>query len=218
VADTHSPAGGVRLPSMNIHDKLGFGREEYERRYARVLKAMQARGIDVLLVRGPENICYLTGYDTAGYYGYHCLVILPDDEPIMVVRRLERSNVDPTSWLTRAVPTEDHQDPVEVLAATLRELGVKGKALGIEKAAHFVNVSEYEKLRARLPDERLVDSSGVVESARVVKSDAEVEMIRCAVRIADRAMQAGLDAVQAGISEDEIAARVHEVWCREGAE
>ena len=45
-----------------------FPEQEYERRKARVIRAMDQRGIDTLLVTSPVNIAYLTGYDMIWYY------------------------------------------------------------------------------------------------------------------------------------------------------
>ena len=82
-----SPAGH-RL-TMNLHRRLPFSREEYERRYDTVLENMERAGVDALLVRSPENITYLSGYETPGYYGYHCLIIARGQQPVLVGRRLE---------------------------------------------------------------------------------------------------------------------------------
>jgi Xaa-Pro dipeptidase len=57
-----------------------------------------------------------------------------------------------------------------------------------------------------------------VERARVVKSEEEIAMMRRAARIADVATQAGIDAVAAGRTEDELAAEVHRVAILNGSE
>ncbi len=68
---------GSEAIEMNGHGRLGFSLDEYRRRYEVVLAGMAALGVDVLLVRGLENITYLTGYETPGYYKYHCLIVAP---------------------------------------------------------------------------------------------------------------------------------------------
>ena len=73
---------------MVQHERLAFTLGEYRRRYDAVVRAMDAKDIDVLLVRTPENIAYLTGYVTPGYYGYHCLILSRDQAPTLVVRFL----------------------------------------------------------------------------------------------------------------------------------
>ena len=204
---------------MNVHPRLPFGPEEYRRRYDAVLDGMRRIGADALLVRSPENITYLSGYETPGYYGYHCLVVTRDEQPLLVGRRLEiETNAPEFSWLTRLAPVEDHETPVGITAKNVAGLGLARGRLGVEKKGWFFTVEEYEALGRLLPHARLVDASEVVEAARLVKSEAEVAMIRQAVAIADKACLAGIRATRAGRSEDEIAGALHQVWCAEGAE
>jgi Xaa-Pro dipeptidase len=202
---------------MKAHDRLGFSLDEYRRRYETVRRGMRHLGVDALLVRGPENICYLTGYETPGYYKYHAL-LLSQDEPVLVLRRFEEPNAWEFSWLARTVPVDDHENPSLVTARTLERLGLADKRIGVEKSGWFFSVEEHETLHSALPRATLVDASSVVERARVVKSDEEIAMMRRAAAIACRATQAGIDAVQAGRTEDEIAAEVHRVAILEGSE
>ena len=202
---------------MKGHDRLGFSLAEYRRRHDVVQEGMRRLGVDALLVRGPENICYLSGYETPGYYKYHCLV-LSRDEPVLVLRRFEEPNVWEFSWLARTAPVDDHENPTQVTARTLERMGLGDKRLGVEKTGWFFSVDEYDTLRSTLPKATLVDTSTVVERARVVKSDEEIAMMRRAARIANLATRAGIDAVQAGRTEDELAAEVHRVAILNGSE
>ena len=204
---------------MNLHNRLPFSREEYERRYNLVLDGMKEAGVAALLIRGPENITYLTGYETPGYYGYHCLIIARGEQPVLVGRRLEiMSNVPEFSWLTRMANVEDHDVPVEVTIKTIKKLGLERRKLGIEPDGWFFTVNEHAALVGALPRARFVDCSKIVEYARMVKSEPEVRIIRRAVAIADKACMAGIRATRPGTTEDLIAAAVHKVWCEEGAE
>ncbi len=202
---------------MKEHDRLGFSLREYRRRYDAVTRGMRELGLDALIVRGPENICYLTGYETPGYYKYHALV-LSADEPVLVLRRFEEPNVREFSWLARTAPIEDHEHPVDVTVRTLQRLGLADTRLGVEKAGWFFTVEEYERLRSALPRATLVDATSVVWKARVVKSEEEIAMMRRAARIADAATQAGIDAVAVGRTEDQVAAEVHRVAIEQGSE
>lgn len=202
---------------MKGHDRLGFSLAEYRRRYDAVRQGMKRLGVDALLVRGPENICYLTGYETPGYYKYHGL-LLSQEEPVLILRRFEEPNVWEFSWLARTVPIEDHEPPVQVTVQAIERMGLADKRIGVEKAGWFFSVEEYETLRSALPNATLVDASSTVERARVVKSEEEIAMMRRAARIADVATQAGIDAVAAGRTEDELAAEVHRVAILNGSE
>lgn len=204
---------------MNKHRRLPFKPAEYQRRYDLVLDNMKHAKLDALLVHSPENITYVTGYETPGYYGYHCLVIVRGEQPVLVGRRIEiLTNVPEFSWLTSTAIVEDHRTPADVTAGVIEKLGMARRKIGVEKSGWFFPVDEYERLGSSLSRALLVDGSGLIEKARLIKSDVEVEMIRRSVAIADKAALAGIRATKPGVSEDRIAAAVYKKWCEEGAE
>ncbi|MDP7242111.1 MAG: aminopeptidase P family N-terminal domain-containing protein, partial [Rhodospirillales bacterium] len=63
---------------------LPFTVEEYRTRLKNVQANMAAADIEVLLVTAPENIFYLTGYHTVGYFSFQMLVVPIDRNPIML--------------------------------------------------------------------------------------------------------------------------------------
>ena len=204
--------------TMNTHGRLGFTLMEYRRRWEAVLANMARTGLDALLVRAPENITYLTGYETPGYYKYHCLIVAPGMDPVLILRRFECLNVAEYSWVTRIVPVDDWETPPEVSARVLQDLGLTTGRVGIEKRGWFYTVEEHEQLTSALPDVSLVDAGAAVWDARLLKSDEEIAVMRRSAGIVDLAMQAGYDLARPGISDDVINAEVHRVIFESGGE
>src|SRR5262245_32290303 len=101
-------------PASETHGKLFFTLDEYQERLAHVRRLMAERGIDVLLLTTPENIYYVSGYQTTGYYIYQALVLPRDGAPQFVVRKLEMTNVQGISWLKDGFAVEDTEDPLDV--------------------------------------------------------------------------------------------------------
>ncbi|MSO92816.1 MAG: aminopeptidase P family protein [Rhodospirillales bacterium] len=196
---------------------LAFSLPEYRRRYDLVMGAMRARGLDALLLRCPENICYLTGHETSGTYTYQVLV-LSQDEPLLVIRWIEEPNAFEYSWLKRTVTVKDHEQPLEKMAAALAKMGLADKRIGLELSTMYVTHAEYEGTRQVLPKATLADASGLVEEFRMIKSEEELTIMREAARIVEKGVQAGMDAVAPGVSENHIAAEVHRVIVGEGGE
>ncbi|HSX75509.1 MAG TPA: aminopeptidase P family N-terminal domain-containing protein, partial [Shinella sp.] len=56
---------------------LKFSLPEYEARLQKTRHAMEARGIDVLIVSDPSNMNWLTGYDGWSFYVHQCVVVPP---------------------------------------------------------------------------------------------------------------------------------------------
>src|SRR5690349_7545170 len=66
---TDMDINGVRLGAESA-----FPKAEYDGRVARARRLLAQAGIDVMVVTGPENIFYLTGQQTPGYYTFQALV------------------------------------------------------------------------------------------------------------------------------------------------
>ncbi|MCH8088444.1 MAG: aminopeptidase P family N-terminal domain-containing protein, partial [Chloroflexi bacterium] len=87
-----------------------FSLEEYQQRLDALRARMAERGVDVMLIHTPENLCYMTGYQTPGYYWYQTLVVLMDREPVFVTRLLEDSNAEHLTWVEERRPYGDSED------------------------------------------------------------------------------------------------------------
>ena len=199
---------------------LMFSVDEFQQRLARTRERLSERGVAGMLVHTPENMYYLSGYHTPGYYAYQTMLVptSPAKPPVLVVRRLEESNVREFSWIdTRRVYT-DIEDPIELTAKVVKESGLEHATLAIEKSAWFLTVANLEALARLLPGVTFVDGSGVVEQGRVIKSPAEIAYIRKAARAAEAAMRAGLDTTAAGRTEDEVAAEIYRAAILAGCE
>lgn len=205
---------------MKIQKTLAFTEEEYGARVARVRATMAKQDLDCLLVHTPENICYLSGYQTPGYYYVQMLILPLRTEPMLIVRRLEQGNVDAFSWLgrERSIGYLDTDSPVSIIVGTLGELGLDRKRLGIDLAGFFLPIDKYQELKSRLPNAKLVNGSGIVERERAVKSPAEIAYIRQACRISEKGMQAVVDHCRAGMTENELAGHVHKALVENGGE
>ena len=107
---------------MRENANLPFELAEYRRRLAALRERMAERGIDVALISIPENIYYLTGYTTLGYYMYQTLLVPMEGEPLLLTYREERINIERLSWLERFVNYGVGEDPIEVTARTVREV------------------------------------------------------------------------------------------------
>jgi Xaa-Pro dipeptidase len=197
---------------------LPFTLAEYRGRLSRVRDLMRERGVDILLLTTPENIYYLSGYQTTGYYIYQALVVPAEGEPQFVVRKLEMTNVQGLSWLKGGFAIDDTEDPLDVTLRAVREAGGAGARIGYEDRGFFLPPAVLEGLRARLPDARFVAAGGIVEACRVVKSPAEVGYIRQAAGAAGAGLKAGLLHTRAGRTENEVAGAIYAGMLRAGSE
>jgi len=199
-----------------IQKTLAFSVEEYRGRVEAVQASLAERGLDGLLTTFPENVTYLSGYQSPGYYKWLAMLVPAAGRPLIVTRGFELPNVHRWSWFDDALGVWEDGDPMEVTAAALAERGLVGKRVGIEHNSWFLTIADIERLRDRAGATEFVDASGLVEAARVVKSPAEIEYIRDGCRVAGAMMQAGYDVITDGATENDIAAAVMGAMARGG--
>jgi Xaa-Pro dipeptidase len=194
-----------------------FPRAEYLDRLGRVKAAMAVAGIDTLVLADPASLNYLTGYDGWSFYVHQFAVVLDDrDEPLWVGRAMDAPGAALTTWLgedsLRAYPEtyvdSDERHPAGFLAAELARLGRGRGTLGVESDSWYYTAKTHQGLVAGLPDARFLDAGRLVAWARIVKSPAELAMMRAAGAIVSRAMAVGLEAVRPGVRENEAVAAI----------
>ena len=203
---------------MPAKNELPFSREEYAGRLAKVRREMQRAGIDVMLTTTPENIAYLTGYHTLGYFTYQILVVSLDHEPILLTRALNMEKAQVDSVLENIEGYKDTEDPNDATYNVLAKYKLINKRMGNQDDAWFFSVSRYKKLVARLGVKDLVDCSGLIEGVRRVNSPKEIEYIREAGRYCEESLRAAIDAVKPGVLETEISAAAHHGLHKAGSE
>jgi Xaa-Pro dipeptidase len=190
---------GVRQGSESA-----FPKAEYDQRVLRARQLLAAAGIDVMVVTGPENIFYLTGQQTPGYYTFQALVLPVSGEPAFVVRQLEYFNFIANTFIANAEIYQDGDQPVNFLVSVIKARGWASKRIAIDKRGWFLPIATFEALQDQLG--ALHDSAGIIEQLRIVKSAAEIEKIAAAASYVDAGMRAGLEAVKIGASENDFVA------------
>ena len=203
---------------MLYRDDLVFPIEEFERRLYELRQRMVEQELDAMLTTTPENICYLTGFESPGHYYFNSLVVPLAGEPFMVPRKLEDSGVQALTWIERSFPYADHEVPMEKLAAVLKDHGLGGKRIGYEKNCWFFTATQQEQLFDNCREAAFIDSSGIIEAGRLIKSEHEIAIMRKAAHATEAGMRAGVDAVQVGATENDVAAEIHHAMIKAGSE
>jgi ectoine hydrolase len=57
--------------------ELRFTRDEFAARLEKTRRAMEAKGVDLLIVTDPSNMNWLTGYDGWSFYVHQCVIVPP---------------------------------------------------------------------------------------------------------------------------------------------
>lgn len=201
-----------------MKQQLLFERPEFATRLAAVKKEMGKRGIDILLLSEPPNQNYLTGYDAYSFYTPQMVIVaLKHEEPIWVGRFMDRVSAVMTTYLAdgniRAYKDEYVHSATlsayDFMADLVKELGGERARIGVEMGGYYYSARAHADLVRALPLAQFVDADLLVNWIRIVKSSAELALMRQAGRIADAMVQRAVDTIAPGVRECDIAAAIY---------
>lgn len=109
------------------------------------------------------------------------------------------------------------REPRRALGHLISQVARSGDTVGITGLNVFP-APVFTGLRTDHPGIEFDDAGSLVNDAKLVKSEAEVALLREAARISDAGMRAGLEQVAAGTSEIDVAASAEYTIRRAGAE
>lgn len=181
-----------------------FSAGEFAQRIGRARERLSAAKLEVMIITGPENIFYLTGQQTPGYYTFQALLLPVEGDPVFIIRQLEYFNFIANTWISDAVVYQDGDNPVDFLFAVLRDRQWQNSRIGIDKRGWFLPIAVYERLQEKLGT--VNDAAGIIEPLRAVKSNSELQKMVHAARYVDAGMRAGLDAIAVGEDENALVA------------
>ncbi|MFJ4170754.1 M24 family metallopeptidase [Paenarthrobacter sp. NPDC089714] len=200
---------------------MPFDTNEYRLRRERAAATAREQGFAALIVADPANLYYLTGYNAWSFYMPQFLLIAADDaRTVFISRESDAHGAHRTAHLSREeiVGYPEHTvhrkdiHPNQWAAQYLRDSGwvqrLAGGRVAIEGDAHFFSVRSYLALQQGLPEWELVDGHGLVNWLRLVKSDAEIALMRKAGRLATHTMAVATEAIAAGVPQHEVAAAI----------
>ncbi|MBY6090476.1 M24 family metallopeptidase [Maritimibacter alkaliphilus] len=194
-----------------------FTRDEYAARLVALRQRMATAELDLLVIDQFEHMVYFGGHlPTAAMY--QCLLVPLVGDPVMVIRALDAQVFHETSWLETCVAFGDAADPIAIAAAEIQRMGQAGGRIGLEGDSHFMTLDRAEAFRTALAGARFTTFSRQMWEMRQVKSPAELDHLRHAALICDRATLAGFAAAQAGVNEREVTAAITAEALRTGAD
>lgn len=194
--------------------------EEYQRRLALVQDRMAERSLAALVVSDPANLYYLTGYNAWSFYMPQCLIVPADGAPHFFARAMDAAGAGFGSELAEhrervhGYPEDlvhrPDVHPYDWIADRAAEAGLlpTGGPIAVEADAHYFSPRGYLALAARVGLERLVDSAELVNWVRLIKSDYEQARLRRAGVICSNAMLTALEAVEVGMRQCDVVARI----------
>lgn len=195
-----------------------FDASEFNHRVKRFQKHMREHSLDASIVIGPENICYLTGHETPGYYTYQCLLVPVDGAPVLLARVTETANGHSTTWLDDIRGYSDIDDPLIETAKLCSDVVGTIDRIGIEERCWYLTPSQHQQLASALAPAKVVPIDDILAELRLIKSPAEIEYLRAAAKVTNVAVEAAARASVPGAREHDVAAAALSTMVTSGSE
>ena len=178
---------------------LPFGPDEYEDRLSGLRDIMELHSLDAVVLTSMHNVAYYSGFLYCSFgrpyacvvTGTECVTVSAGIDAGQPWRRSHGDNITYTDW-----KRDNFWRVVTGIIGT-------GKAVGCE--ADHLTLLQSEKLNSFLQPRRGVDVAPATMRQRMVKSAAEVALIRQGCQVADAGGYAIKAAVRAGLREIDVA-------------
>jgi Xaa-Pro aminopeptidase len=200
----------------------------------RLRELMQRDGLDAVVATCPENVTYLSGFWAMSQWvrrgpqayvlfpngaAEPCLIansgildLVPDQNPwVKDVRRYGyfQMDIDASAELDAAdrLQKQLFESPVyggsvEALVEAMKEKGLARGKIGIDEMG--ITPQCMDQLLSLLPNAQFVRCFSLFERVRSVKTDGEIDIMRTAARVTERAIDAALAVAKEGVTEREL--------------
>ncbi len=205
-----------------MQPNLKFQRAEYADRLAKTRKAMDAKGVELLIISDPSNMAWLTGYDGWSFYVHQAVIVPPVGEPVWYGRAQDANGARRTTYLgsdsivgyadNYVQSTERH--PMDYLAEVLAARGWDRFVVGVEMDNYWFSAAAFASLQKHLPNARFVDATALVNWQRAVKSPTEIDYMRKAARIVEAMHRRIVDKVEVGMRKCDLVAEIYDAGTR----
>jgi Xaa-Pro dipeptidase len=201
----------------------------YPHQAERLSEALERAHLDALVATSSGNISYMTGFrSVAGgvvqapkfsvFTRAGAALVVPAIEAASVVADavdidhvvcfggLRASSWDapnPESRRLQAIVATTTCGPAEAVAVALDRLSVRQGSIGLDESG--LTPEAWARLTAQLSGLKVMTAAGHLAAARRVKSPYEIECLGHALRIAEEALDAVIQAIDRGMTEREVA-------------
>ena len=189
---------------------MSFTNQEFKTRLNNVKKSMQKKGIDLLISHDTANMYYLTGYDAWSFYYAQCVLVHADlDEPLCFVRAQDAGGAFIKTYLKKEniiIYNENYihkwpKHPYDYLVQIIKERKWDKLSIGLEMDSHYFTAFCYEKIKNGLPNAKIKDSERLVNWVRLVKSEAEINYMKSAALITEKAMHTAMNVINIDVRQ-----------------
>ncbi len=198
--------------------KRPFKNTEYQQRVGTIKQRMEVAGFDLLICQDPASMGWLTGFDGWSFYTPQAVLVhLEEASPVWFGRAQDAKSAHITTDLPGenivgfSEPLVHHpvKHPFDELCELVIARGWGSSRIGVELDAHYYTARAHQHIVNGLPNAVISDNHEIVNWARLVKSEAELNYMREAGRIVSETMTKAFTRLKPGVRQFEVIADVY---------
>lgn len=181
----------------------------YNVRIQKLRQKMNEKGIEGAIISKRENRFYISGFS-----GSDGLAVITENKAIIITdsRYTQQAKSEAPDYEVTLI--RGGVSPLETALSILKSLKISN--VGIE--GHSVNVNEFDYIKSKFEDINFVKTQGLVEEIRVIKDLHEIDVIRAAQDITDKAFSYILGLIKPGAVEKDLAVELEYFMKKNGAQ
>ncbi len=200
------PASVIAADTAGLPDlaatAVPIGAEERKARIAKAAELLRAHDMHALLIEPGSSLIYFTGVEWWRSERLTAAVLTREGEVAIVTPFFEEPSVRESLGVAADVLTwNEDENP---LAAVANWLGKRGLAKGRVGAEETVRFFAVDGLQKAMPDVTVVNGAPVVRGCRMIKSAAEIALMRLASDITIAAYRHTAPRIEAGMTPADI--------------
>lgn len=201
-----------------------FPKSEFDSRHDRLREAMRSAGLDAVVACAPVNIFWTCGYLGSPSHrktpefihaaSYPWVIVARAGEPIIVGNAGAIISYEKETTISKIYAHRPTADRIAALADALVSEGIISAGSAGSKKIGFdfgdyesMSVPQYQVLSKVLNNSaRIVDATDIFQRTRIIRTGREIEFLRIAGDIQNRAFAKFFRSVQKGMNELELTA------------
>lgn len=202
----------------------GFSQSEYEKRVKSLQNKLESAECSGAILTSEANYNYFSGYHHFAPWSTFCrpvfLIVPAAGAPVLVVHEFPLRDAERDCWFSDVRGYMDlNFAPIDQVAQILDELKICPGQIGMELGAEHrigLTIDEFEALKTKLSPNPIVDIGKEVWDIRLIKSEAEISLLKESGRIAAQAFDYCFKNFKIGMTEVQASMLLGEKISQEG--
>lgn len=209
----HGQSSAPALPpaiaalKRRIGEAVPIGLPEREARLARARTLLRTNSLDALLITTGTSLNYFTGLHSGQSERLFAWILPVSAAPFIVCPAFEEGRIRealtkaPDGPSTRVHTWNEDEDPYNLVARTLKDLGLATGRIGVEERTQFVFA---DGLAHATPALTIASGTPVTFGCRSIKSPAELALMQLANSITLSVYEAAYKSIKPGMTNDQL--------------